>query len=188
MISKSLLLLLWLFVPTQVLTQSKGIRKLIPHHASLQFAGGIGFLSAGIGYDSKNKRLQGDFYYGYVPEKLGGITIHSVTGKFTWAALSHKLSNTMRWHLLTTGILFNYAFGKQYFLFDPDNYPFSYYRFPTAMHIGLFAGGGFFYRKTQLYYELGTTDKELVSYINNTQSLTLGDIINLGIGMRIWFK
>lgn len=186
MMSRSILLLS-LFVPMLALPQSKGLDKLIPHHASLQFAGGIGFLSAGFGYDSKHKKLQGDLYYGYVPEEIGGVTIHSVTGKITWAPLSHKLSHTIRWHMLTTGLLVNYAFGKEYFLFAPENYPYSYYGFPTAMHVGLFAGGGLLYKKTQLYYELGTTDKELLSYINNAQSLRFGDILNLGVGMRVYF-
>jgi hypothetical protein len=187
MIGRLIMIFLWCITPAIGLAQAKGLQKLVPHHATLQFAGGIGFLSAGLGYDSKNKRLQGDFYYGYVPESVGGVTIHSVTGKLTWAPLSHQLSSSTRWHLLTTGILLNYAFGKQYFLFAPENYPYSYYGFPTAMHVGLFAGGGFLYKRTQLYYELGTTDKELVSYINNTGSLAFGDILNLGIGMRYCF-
>lgn len=182
-------LLLCLLLPLFTIAQSnKGFSKLVPHHASLQFAGGIGFLSAGVGYGSKNHRLLGDLYYGYVPEQVGGVTIHSITGKITWAPLSHKLSKTMRWQMLTTGVLVNYAFGKQYFLFAPSNYPYSYYGFPTAMHVGIFAGGGFYYKRAQLYYELGTTDKELLSYINNTRSLTLGDILNIAIGTRISFR
>lgn len=182
-------LLLGLLLPFFASTQShKGFSRLLPHHASLQFAGGIGFFSAGVGYGSKNHRLLGDFYYGYVPEQVGGVSIHSVTGKITWAPLSHKLSKTMRWQMLTTGLLVNYAFGKQYFLFAPANYSYSYYGFPTAMHVGIFAGGGFFYKRAQLYYELGTTDKELLSYINNARSLTLSDILNIAIGARISFK
>ena len=64
------------------------VKALIPDHGTLQFAGGIGFLSGGIGYDSKTKRIQTDILYGYVPQKLGGVTIHSITGKFTWIAVS----------------------------------------------------------------------------------------------------
>ena len=71
---KRILLLLLLFIicvhsPAQ-------FKKIVPHYAKLQFAGGIGFLSAGIGYQSKNKRLQYDLMYGYVPESLGGVEIH----------------------------------------------------------------------------------------------------------------
>lgn len=182
-------LLLCLFLPLFVIAQPhKGIGRLLPHHASLQFAGGIGFFAAGVGYGTKNHRLLGDFYYGYVPEQVGGVAIHSITGKITWAPLSHKLSKTMRWQMLTTGLLVNYAFGKQYFLFSPPNYPYSYYGFPTSLHVGIFAGGGFQYKRLQLYYELGTTDKELLSYIGNTNSLKFGDILNIAVGTRISFR
>lgn len=168
--------------------QKKGFTRLLPHHGKLQFAGGIGFLSAGIGYTSGGKRMQYDIYYGYVPESAGGVTIHSVTGKLTWIALRHKLDKNVQWDMLSAGILFNYAFGKQYFLFSPRNYPYHYYGFPTAAHAGFFAGGGLRYKKTGFYYEIGTTDKELLSYINNNRSLGLMDIINIGIGIRFDFR
>jgi hypothetical protein len=166
----------------------KGVQRFLPHHVKLQFAGGIGFLSAGFGYETKNKKMQADLYYGYVPESAGGIEIHSVTGKFTWLPLSREYKNTVRVDLLTAGVLINYAFGRQYFLFSPENYPLKYYGLPTAAHIGFFAGGGIRYKKTALYYELGTTDKILGSYVRNVRSLAFTDIFNIAIGARVAFR
>src|SRR5690348_3867194 len=102
--------------------KSKLLKAVIPDHGTLQFAGGIGFLSGGVGYDSKNKRIQTDILYGYVPESVGGVRIHCLTGKFTWIAVSGKMKNNMRVDWLSTGILFNYAFGKRYFFLSPDKY------------------------------------------------------------------
>lgn len=169
--------------------EHKTFHFLVPDHAKLQFAGGIGFLSAGIGYDSRKHNLQGDFYYGYVPESLGGVTIHSVTGKLTWTPLIYRFKkNHVNLDILSLGLLVNYAFGKQYFSFSPEYYPFDYYKFPTSLHAGIFAGGGIRFKKLGFYYEVGTTDDELLSYVQNIKSLKFTDILNIGIGVEYSFK
>jgi len=163
------------------------VKALIPDHGTLQFAGGIGFLSGGIGYDSKTKRIQTDILYGYVPQKLGGVTIHSITGKFTWIAVSSKLKNNIRVDWLSTGLLINYVFGKQYFFLSPDKYPLKYYGLPTAAHVGIFAGGGLRYKRAGVYYELGTTDRDLASYVGNIKAIPFFDIVNIGVGAKYFF-
>lgn len=164
----------------------KTISRLEPHHAKIQFAGSIGFLSGGFGYESANRRMQYDFFYGYVPEKFGSdAAIHSVTGKLTWTIFSKQLQNELRLAPFTTGFLVNYAFGKQYFLFTTPNYPGFYYGFPTAAHIGIFIGGSITKNKLGLYYEIGTHVKDLSSYVVNTRTLDFVDILNIGIGTRI---
>lgn len=157
---------------------------LLPDHLQLQFAGAIGFLSAGVGYETKNHRFQGEFFYGYVPESLGGVEIHSATAKLTWVAISRQLRPDLRIDWLTTGVLINYVFGKQYFLFDPDRYPFNYYGFPTAAHVGVSVGGAAYYRRFGLYYELGTTDRYVMSYIRNSRSIFFTDLFNAGFGIK----
>jgi hypothetical protein len=167
--------------------KSKLVKALIPDHGTLQFAGGIGFLSAGVGYDSKSKRIQTDILYGYVPEKLGGVTIHCITGKFTWIAVPGKLKNNFKIDWLSTGILINYTFGKQYFFLSPDKYPLKYYGLPTAAHVGIFTGGSVRYKKACLYYEWGTTDRDLASYVGNIKAIPFFDIINIGVGAKYFF-
>lgn len=176
------------FFPLLMAAQKKsGVNRFLPHHSKLQFAGSIGLLSAGLGYESKNEKFQTDFYYGYVPESAGGIAIHSVTGKFTWTPFSTRIAPGTRLSWLSAGVLVNYAFGKQYFLFSPRNYPLHYYGLPTAAHIGFFAGGGIRRHQLGLYYEIGTTDKMLGSYVRNVRSLNFFDIINLGFGAKFSF-
>jgi hypothetical protein len=168
--------------------KKKRLQWLVPDHAKVQFAGGIGFLSAGLGYESKNKKFQTDFYYGYVPENVGGINIHSATGKLTWIPLALNLKRNFRLDILTTGLLINYAFGDQYFFLSPEYYPLKYYGVPSALHLGLFVGGGIRWKKLGAYYELGTIDRELSSYVTNARSLSFFDIWNLGIGLRYQFR
>ena len=155
---------------------------VIPHHIKIQFAGSIGFISVGTGYEFAKKKLQGDFYYGYVPEKIGGINIHSITAKLTWLPVSIQ-KNDYKFDLLTTGFLVNYAFGKQY---EISRESFSYYGFPTAAHVALFAGGGITKSKIGLYYELGITDRDLISFASNVKGgIKFHEIINIGIGARL---
>jgi hypothetical protein len=170
-------------VPLHAMSQpEKNKSGILPHHAKLQFAGSIGFISVGAGYEFAKKKLQGDFYYGYVPEKVGGINIHSITAKLTWLPVSIK-KNDFKFDLLTAGVLVNYAFGKQY---DISLESFEYYGFPTAAHFALFVGGGITKNKVGVYYEVGSTDRELVSYFSNLKGeLKFHEIINIGIGARV---
>lgn len=161
---------------------------IIPHHAKIQYAGSIGFISAGVGYELAKKKLQGDLLYGYLPASVGGITIHSVTAKLTWLPVSKQLKNDMKWDCLTAGLLVNYAFGRQYHLFSRTRYSFVYYGFPTAAHINLFIGSAITKNRIGLYYEFGATDRDMISFAKNPKAISFFDIVNFGAGVRLSFK
>lgn len=162
----------------------------IPDHAKAQFAGGIGFVSVGVGFSNKKEKLEGDFYYGYVPESVGGDHLHAISSKLTWFPVNAIHHKSLQLKPLSLGVLLNYTFGKEYFLFAPENYPYEYYGHPTALHAGFFMGGqanlqvNKRLKKIGVYYELGTTDVELASFLGNRRSLKPGDIFNLGIGVK----
>ena len=148
-------------------------------------------MSLAGGYETKNKKFEADLFYGYVPKKLGGVTIHSLSGKIT--AYPFRNIQIKNWEVkpLSVGVLLNYSFGKQYFVFDPEPYPFNYYGFPTALHSGFFVGGAIgnngkisSLKKLSLYYELVTYDVMLSSYFTNTKSLSISDVFSLGLGIK----
>lgn len=187
--------IIWLLLCESLLAEAQDSsrrRSLLPHHLKVQYAGGIGFVSVGVGYGSRNDKLEGDFYYGYVPKSVGGVYIHSVSSKLTWHMLKKVERKSWELRPLSAGVLLSYTFGKQYFLFSPKNYPYSYYDFPTAMHAGVFVGGrvdrvGKNGRKVGLYYELGSNDREITSYLNNRSSIKLPEILNLALGVKTTF-
>lgn len=168
-------------------------RGLLPHYVKVQYAGGIGFISLGLGYGSRNDKLEGDFYYGYVPKSVGGVYIHAVSSKLTWHPLKKMALKSLELRPLSAGVLVSYTFGKQYFLFSPENYPYSYYNFPTALHGGVFIGGRLDKplpggrRRVGLYYELGSNDREITSYLNNRSSIKITEILNLALGIKATF-
>ena len=178
-----------------LVAQKNLFKKLLPDHAKLQYAGGIGFVSLGFGYHNRNQRLECDFYYGYVPEQVGGVSIHSVTVKLNWMALKTIQKKNLSIKPLVAGILVNYSFGKQYFSFNPRNYPYSYYGFPTSLHSALLVGSqlGVSFpdakraRGLAFYYELLFFDQDIANFVGNTRSLQFTDILTLGLGIKITF-
>lgn len=159
-------------------------------HSKAQFAGSIGFISVGAG--RSGKKLEADLWYGYVPQSLGGVTIHTITAKVTWSPVRVTQIKNLAIRPLSLGSFVSYTPGRQYFLFDPEEYPFGYYGYPTAIHVGLFAGGQVavtpkknkYWDRWALYYELGTTDVRLASYFTNARSLPLSQVFTLGLGVK----
>jgi hypothetical protein len=94
-----------------------------PDHTKLQLAGNIGFLSPGLGY-AWGRRLEGDVFFGWVPEAIGGTDILSVTGKLTWAPWSVE-SRPWSFRPFTAALQLTYTFDDQYELLRP-------YFIPTA--------------------------------------------------------
>lgn len=166
--------------------------RLSPDYYKVQYAGNIGFVSIAAGYNNKHQTLEGDFFYGYVPKSVGGDHIHTLTSKLNYQPIEIKWKeNDLR--PLYLGIMVSYTFGKQYFGFTPDKYPYNYYKFPTSIHLGLQAGAQYnrklpgkrFFRNMGIYAEFTSYDAEVLSYVNNPRSLSFIDILSLGIGVRL---
>src|SRR6187549_2965645 len=192
--SSSAMLLFFLLVLTEKISaQKKGFKIKPPDHIKVQYAGGMGFISIGAGYTTKNQKLEGDLYYGYLPESVGGVSIHSISGKITWIPIHPVSIKKYQVEPLMTGLIVNYSFGKQYNSFDPPYYPYRYYSFPTAIHSALFLGSRIghnfptntFVRQLSFYYEILSFDREIISFVSNTKSLKITDIVILSLGIRI---
>jgi hypothetical protein len=171
--------------------QERNFKRILPDHINLQYGGGIGFISIGAGYCNKKDKLEGELYYGYLPRSIGGVRIHSLSAKFIWIPVHLSIKNNYKIEPLTTGILVNYNFGRQYFGFDPENYPYKYYSFPTAISTAIFIGSRFGFNKPgklSVYYEVLSFDREILSLLTNTKSLDISDILNLSFGIRIDIK
>lgn len=192
-----MIITLFLLVMTDSLSaQKKNFKIKPPDHIKLQHAGGTGFVSLGAGYSSKNQKLEGDLYYGYLPKSIGGVRIHSISIKFNWIPIHSVEIEKYQLEPLMMGLLINYSFGKQYFSFDPPNYPYRYYSFPTAIHSAVFFGSRAgiklpatsFIHQLSLYYEILSFDREIISLLSNPKSLHIPDILTLTLGARISFE
>ncbi|MEJ8800430.1 hypothetical protein [Pontibacter sp. H249] len=163
-----------------------------PYHVKAQFAGGIGFVSAGVGRSFFQDKLETDLFLGYLPESIGGDRIVTSAIKATYRPIKPLPLKTIDWQPLRVGFLVSYTFGSDYFTKEPgDKYPKNYYGFPTALHGSLLLGGQVDLtrvkklQKFSAYYEFGSSLEYIISYIQNPKYLGPGKIFNLALGLRM---
>lgn len=181
-------LLTLIFLPTLALGQTKWYT---PDHTKLQFAGNIGFLSMGIGYLHGKEKLETDIMLGFVPKSIGGDHIISLTGKLTYFPWQIHMNENFTLYPLSVGPYLSYSFGSQFDTLLPNEYPPGYYWWATSLRLGAFAGGKLQWRlpgndrHLAFYYEIGTYDLELISYIQNTEYLQIEDIFSMALGVKL---
>ncbi|CAG4994177.1 hypothetical protein DYBT9275_01337 [Dyadobacter sp. CECT 9275] len=172
-------------------TKAQPLKWLIPDFATVQYAGSIGWLSVGTGYDILKDRARLSVQYGYVPEPKGG-PLHILSGSFVYEPFIIKPSTKMNINVLDTGIRFSYQFGEDFHFRWPGRYPEGYYWWKTALRAHLITETSItwkspesnFIKATTGYIELNSNDLYLVSYFLNTKSLSPSDIIKIGAGIR----
>lgn len=164
-------------------------------HVKLQFAGSIGFISPAVGVSWAKDKIESDLFFGYLPKKVGGEHIVMLTLKNTYTPFSIEPKNSkLTIYPLSIGGFLNYTFGNQYETFWPDYYPTGYYWWDSAIRLGFFLGGSVAipvknksFDSISGYYELGTNDLYLISYVQNLKYFEPYDILNLAIGVKIAF-
>ncbi len=169
-------------------------RKLIPDYVKLQYAGGIGFISAGVGYTFVDHRIDVSLFYGYVPNWFTVDDLHSISLQFTAKLIRIKTKNNIEILPLNVGWYLHHTFGSEYWVKLPNSYPKDYYWWSPGRNAGIFIGGEI---KTKLlsnktpasglafYTRVGTRGLYLASKIGNS-SIPVTDIIELGFGIALY--
>ncbi|REJ81727.1 MAG: hypothetical protein DWQ44_11415 [Bacteroidetes bacterium] len=169
---------------------------LLPHRVTAQFAGGIGMISAGPGYQVLKNKISFDLLYGYVPEKFSLDPLHIFTLKISYEPFSIPVQK-LSFIPVQTGLYLSYTTGKEFFMknFTSSNdYPPNYYWFSTALREGFFISSairgesGKLNLKFESYFEISTNDAYLVSIVPNVGELGLEEILVFGTGIRIFFR
>ncbi len=169
---------------------------LIPSHTVLQYAGSIGFLSVGVGWDyGKHNQWETTVLLGYLPQ------YHSESSKLTFTLKQ----NYTPWSLtlkpgwltvepLTCGLFFNTIFSDEFWVGEPDRYPEGYYGFSTRIRTHIFVGQRLTHhfrgknkkgKSITAYYELNTCDFYIASLFTNPDYLHLKDILSLSVGIKM---
>lgn len=171
-------------------TRSK--RWYIPHYVPVQFAGNIGFISTGAGYNSTRKDYQLSIMYGYVPRSLAHATIHTITAKNNFPLLYHTLKNDQT-IIPYLGLGLTLEVGGNAFFKMPSHFPESYYDFPKNVHVIAYGGARLqrtfsddirFLRGIELYAEGGTVDVYLW-YKTMSDSIKFRQIFSVAFGVNL---
>jgi hypothetical protein len=169
-------------------------QKLAPDFANLQYAGSNGWIGAGIGYNLFRGRFRAGLQYGYVPPEKGG-SLHLFSGSLFYRPLHIRINNNLSLNPFDIGVKGSYQFGKDYFFRLPARYPANYYWWKPAFRLHLATESSVTFklsgktgiRSLSTYIELNTNDLYLVSYFLNARSLTVGEVVKAGIGLRVNF-
>lgn len=165
----------------------------IPDHATFQYAGSMGMFSGGFGYANRKDKSHLDFFIGFVPKKNSYNSLGVVTVKFTqsvWKSI--PVNEQWSYTPLTLGVFFTYTFGKHFQW--PEQYSSGYYWWSESLRPNIFFGGNVRYswsslnvKRATLYYEIGTNELKLTSYIVNSTALSFWDVLHAGIGLKVSF-
>ncbi len=179
----------------------RGWSKLIPDYSKLQYAGGMGMLSVGVGWDyGKNRQWETDVFMGFVPRftgKHGHATFTVKENYYPWEIGLSPIRNTTAWTLepLSLSLYVNKIFGNgEFWTKQPDKYPDKYYVLATNLRFNLAVGQRInlavrhphFAHTVSVFYEVGTNDLYLICAIQN-KTLKLHDIFSLSLGLKFQF-
>ncbi|MDO4497096.1 MAG: hypothetical protein Q4B58_04575 [Bacteroidales bacterium] len=186
----------------------------IPCIGTLQYAGDIGFLSLGLGWDyGKNDRWETHLQIGFLPKLETETEALTFTlresfvpwslglGKRAWVDNRKSGSWNRRavfsFEPAVFSLFINSIFNDEFWVKEPDKYnDGDYYRFSSKMRIHLGIGSRIslnvphekrtHFERVSFYYEVSTYDLAIISAIPN-KAITLGDILCLGIGLQYKF-
>ena len=180
-------------------TFAQGSKTLIPDAATVQFAGSIGFISVGAGYELfHNKRGSLDFTYGYVPASKGG-QLHIITTKFAYRLFEIRIKDFAKVYPINPGLFISYTINKDLPIkFSGSQYENGYYWWSPALRPHLSFSSEIdintekdwnksAIKSISMYLEVNTNDYYAINYIHNPKSLSIGDISQVGLGLRIKF-
>lgn len=167
---------------------------LIPTHLKLQFAGNMGLLSLGTGWDyGKHNQWETDLLFGFVPKYNSKRNKITMTLKQNYMPWSIDLGKDFYVEPLSCGLYFNTAFGEEFWTNEPDRYPKGYYGFSSKMRANIFVGQRITYdipkrwrkgaRSVTFFYEISSCDLYIVSAFTN-KYLKPKDYLSLSFGLK----
>lgn len=167
--------------------------KLMPRYVKLQFAGSMGMLSVGPGWNYGKNHWETDLLFGLVPRN---------TDRHAMATMTLK-QNYIPWHIgagehftiepLSCGMYVNTLFDRDFWVKNPERYPKGYYTFSTRIRMHVFLGERLTLhlkkkkwrpRSLTFFYELSSCDLYLISAVTN-HYLRPRDYLSLSFGLKV---
>ena len=170
----------------------EGWERLKPTHIKMQYAGGMGVVSVGAGWDyGKRRQWETDMFVGYLPARYAKTFKLTFTLKQNYIPWS--MSFNERWALepFYCGLYFTTIAGEDFWGKEPGRYPNHYYNFSTKMRPYIFIGqrvnlniGHKTVRNVTAFYEISSCELYIISKITN-KYLTLKDILRFSFGLKV---
>lgn len=171
---------------------------LIPTHSKLQYAGSMGLISAGVGWDyGKRDQWETDAILGFVPKHSNNKAKFVFTVKQNFIPWKRPWGNKgFVFEPLTTGLYINTITGKNFWNKEPGKYPNNYYNVSTKIRFYAFAGERitykipsekrWYFKEITFFYEISTCDLYVASAAQNSY-LKPHDYLGLSFGLKFHF-
>lgn len=196
-------LILFLLFPMTLLAQEGHYEKrvriykefwnnLIPRYSKVQFAGSMGMLSVGGGWNYGKDHWETDIFLGLVPRNADRHAMVTLTIKQNYIPWRVSLNEKISFEPLSCGLYVNTLLDKDFWVINPDKYPDGYYTFSTRIRFHAFLGERitfqldkkkFHNKSITLFYEISTCDLYLISAIQNSY-LKPSDYLSLSFGVK----
>jgi hypothetical protein len=193
MFSVSVILLFFIKSYAQEPNLAKEKSWYVPDYVKVQFAGNIGLVSVGAGYQLFNKVLYTELLYGFVSESVSkSDEIHLITIKNTFPIFRKELGKNFTISPIA-GFATTYEIGANSFTTLPSIYPEGYY-VPNAFHFTLFGGAmvhkdfkdSKMIKGADFYFEVGTVETYLW-YVITSKEVSTSDVFSTSIGINFYF-
>jgi hypothetical protein len=130
--------------------------------------------------------------YGFVPESVGGVSIHTLSLKTTLAPARLRVAKSLTLFPVLAGCSVNAVLGSRYFIFPRGRF-LDYYA-PSGLNFWLFTGArlrkelppGAAPHAVSAIVEAGTLDDYLIAALNN-EAIRWADILSLALAAQIEF-
>lgn len=167
--------------------------KLIPRYAKVQYAGSMGCLSFGGGWNYYRNHWETDLLFGFVPKQGKRHARTTFTLKQNYYPWCVSIGERFQFEPLACGMYVNTLFDRDFWRKQPDKYPQGYYWFSTRVRFHAFVGQRFtlklnpaksWHRSISCFYELSTCDLYLINAIGNS-ILKPKDYLSLSFGLKL---
>lgn len=170
-------------------------QSMIPTQSVIQFAGNMGLLSFGVGWEyGRHKQWETHLLFGFLPRYGSDRPKMTMTLKENFIPWSIYIRRGWAVEPLAVGVYFNTVFGPEFWRSQPTRYPDSYYPFlSTKVRVNVFAGQRLelelpsnrrkFVKSVTAFYELSTCDLYLRALVQDGK-VSLCDIFGLSLGLK----
>jgi len=168
-------------------------QKLLPDMYVVQYAGGIGMVSAGVGWHyGRVRQWETHMMLGFLPKRYNRHSYFTFTLRELYVPWRLRANESLSVAPLTVSLAVNSILHGDFWMSEPDRYPHGYYGFSSRMRFHLGLGQRltveiprrkrFLSSYMTVYYELSTCDLYLRQKFLNS-AIPFKDIVVLGLGL-----
>lgn len=169
---------------------------LMPDLVVGQYAGNMGIVSAGIGWDYGHaNHWETQFLVGIIPKYDSRRAKVTLTLKENYVPWNVRLSHGLVLQPLQTGLYLNTVLGHEFWAHQPNRYPNGYYGFSTRVRLNVCLGQRITWhtpahrhwlvKNMAMFYEVSSCDLYIINKVKNPRTVSWRETLCLSLGMQI---